>query len=180
MINEVTRALVAHLHSRTPDLGSWVVVHSLSAADAAPAKDKLALCLLAVDEHDHLRNSPPVEVAGRLQRAPMQLRLSYLVTYFGPHDEAMARLTRVIAVFHTTPVLGQDELPLTLGEQVERVTVRLRNTTADERNQVWSVLGRPGRLALFYTVDVAPVRLLPGLDGDGRVLAHRIDLAGTP
>ncbi len=179
MIDAVTAALVAHLQTRVPDLGSWVV-HSLSNADAAPPKDKPVIALISVDEHEHTRNRPLVDTMNGLQRPPLQLQLNYLVTYFGQHDEAQRRLARVVSLFHTTPILGPGQLPPALAEQVERLTVRLRNTTADERNQTWSALARPGRLALFYTVDVAPVLLLPDADGAGRVRTHRVDYVGAP
>ena len=54
------------------------------------------------------------------------------------------------------------------------MTVRLRTTTPDERNQIWGALGRPARLALFYDVDVAPVPPLAH-EGRGRITEHRID-----
>jgi len=110
----------------------------------------------------------------------MHLRLDYLVTYVGAHDEAQARLARVLAVFHTTPILGPAELPSVVTDHVSQITVRLRTTTADERNQVWTSLGRPARLALFYTVDVVPVDLLAGPDGWGRVVEHQVTYVDAP
>jgi hypothetical protein len=86
------------------------------------------------------------------------LRLHYLFTYFGPHDEAMARISRLLTIFDATPVLGPDQLSPALAGQVERVTVQLHNTTPAERHQVWGALGRPGRLGLFYDVDVVPAQ----------------------
>lgn len=180
MIREVTDALVAHLRARTPDLGDWVVLNSLSNADTAPATGRLAVAVIAVEEHDHLRNRPPVATADGYRRAPLALRLHYLMTYTGPHDEALIRLARVIQVFHTTPILGPADLPTDVAAEVARLTIRLRTTTPDERNQVWTALGRPARLALFYEVDVAPVDLLEGADGWGRVTEHRIDYVGVP
>lgn len=154
MIDEVTRSLVGHIHSGSADLGEWVVVHSLSAADPDPAAGKLVACLLAVDELEHFRNSP----AGQRPDGPhgSPLRLHYLFTYFGPHDEAMARVTRLLAIFDATPVLGPGQLSPPLADLVERLTVQLHNTTVAERHQVWAALGRPGRLGLFYDVDVLP------------------------
>ena len=179
MIDLVTDALVTFLQTRVPDVGTWTV-HSLSNADTAPAKDKPVIALIAVDEHEHTRNRPLVDTLNGLQRPPLQLRLEYLLTYVGKHDEAQKRLSRVVSAFHTRPILGSGELSPALAEQVERVTVRLRNTTADERNQIWSALGRNGRLSLFYTVDVAPAPLLPDADGERRIRSHEIDYVGAP
>jgi hypothetical protein len=60
-----------------------------------------------------------------------------------------------------------------LSTAVDSVTVRLLSPTAEERNQIWSTLGRPGRLALFYEVDVAPVEVIER-EGAGRVRTHRV------
>ena len=180
MIREVTDALIGHIRSRTPDLGDWVVLNSLSSADTAPASGRLVIAVVAVEEHDHLRNRPLVATGDGYRRAPLALRLHYLMTYTGPHDEALLRLARVIQVFHTTPILGPAELSPEVSAQVARITVRLRTTTPDERNQVWTALGRPARLSLFYEVDVAPVDLLEGPDGWGKVTEHRVDYVGIP
>ena len=180
MIDLITAALVRHIESRTPDLGSWVDVHSMSAADSAPTTNHLVLALIAVDAHEHLRNSPPVSTPDGYQRAPLHLRLSYLVTHVGPHDEAQTRLARVLAIFHTTPILRTADLPADVAAHVSTLTVRLHNTTADERSHIWSALGRQARLSLFYTVDVALIDLLDGVDGWGTVTQHRVDYVGAP
>jgi hypothetical protein len=180
VIELITAALAGHIESRTPDLGSWVDVHSMSAADPAPVANHLVLALLAVDAHEHLRNSPPVSTGDGYQRAPLHLRLSYLITHVGPHDEAQARLARVLAIFHTTPILRTSDLPADVAAHVSTLTVRLCNTTADERSYIWSALGRQARLALYYTVDVALIDLLDGPDGWGIVTKHRVDYVGPP
>lgn len=179
MIREVTDALVDVISRATPDLGTWVVISSLSSADTAPASTRLAVSLYAVEEHPHLRNRPLVPGAAGLVRAPLSLRLSYLMTYVGAHDEAQIRLARVIQAFHTTPIISGPELPVALADQVRSITVRLRTTTADERNQVWGALGTSARLALFYEVDVAPIEVLERT-GVGEILTHRVEYVGAP
>lgn len=178
MIREVSETLVAVVENATPDLGSWVVLSSLSASDPDPATRRLAIALYAVEEHPHLRNRPLVSSPTGYVRPPLALRLHYLVTYVGDHDEAQSRLSRVVAAFHTTPVIGQAQLPPPLAAEVEALTVHLVTTTADERNQVWGALGRSARLALFYTVDVAPVDLVTR-EGAGVVETHRVDYVGS-
>jgi len=180
VIDLITAALAGHIESRTPDLGSWVDVHSMSAADPAPTTNRLVLALIAVDAHEHLRNTPPVSTPDGYRRAPLHLRLSYLVTHVGPHDEAQARLARVLAIFHTTPILRTADLPADVAAHVSTLTVHLRNTTADERGHIWSALGRQARLALFYTVDVALIDLLGDPDGWGVVTRHRVDYGVHP
>lgn len=178
MIREVSESLVDVIENATPDLGSWVELSSLSAADKEPTLRRLALALYAVEEHPHLVNRPLVTSPDGYVRAPLALRLHYLVSYTGDHDEAQSRLARVVAVFHTTPIVGPAQLPPALAQDVASLTVRLVTTTADERNQIWGALGRAARLALFYGVDVAPVNLVAH-DGAGAVQAHRIDYVGA-
>jgi hypothetical protein len=179
VIREVSETLVDVIEQATPDLGSWVELSSLSAADKEPTARRLALALYAVEGHPHLVNRPLVSSPAGYVRPPLALRLHYLATYTGEHDEAQSRLARVVAVFHTTPIVGSALMSPTLAQEVATLTVRLLTTTADERNQIWGALGRSARLALFYDVDVAPVDLI-SQEGAGTVRAHRIDYVGAP
>jgi hypothetical protein len=178
MIREVSETLVDVIETATPDLSPWVDLVSLSAADGDPTARHLALALYAVEEHPHLRNRPLVGSPAGYVRPPLALRLSYLVTYVGDHDEAQARLDRVVAVFHTTPIIGKAQMAPALAAEAQTLTVRLVTTTADERNQVWGALGRSARLGLFYAVDVAPVDLITH-EGAGAVTTHRIEYVGA-
>lgn len=179
MIRDVSETLVDVVHQATPDLGAWAVLSSLSAADADPAANKLAVALYAVEEHPHMRNRPLVSTPDGYVRPPLPLLLRYLMTFTGPHDEAQTRLARVIAAFHTFPILPQSRLTPALAAVVKTITVRLVTTTADERNQIWGALGRSARLALFYEVDVAPIDLL-SKDGAGTVTEHRVEYVSVP
>lgn len=180
MIAEVSEALRDLIHQATPDFGSWVVLHSLSQGDKTPLPDtKGILALVAVEEHDHTRNRPLVEGRAGLVRAPLWLKLHYLATFTGEHDEAQRRLGRIAQAFHTTPILRAPMIPPSLADEVEAVTIRLVGPSHDERNQIWGALGRPGRLSLFYEVDVAPVPVLER-DGTGRVVEHRIQYVEAP
>ncbi len=180
MIREVTEALRGVIHQATPDLGSWVVLHSLSQGDKTPVPDaKGILALIAVEEHDHMRNLPLVDGLTGLIRPPLSLKLHYLVTFFGDHDESQSRLARIVQAFHTTPILRAPYLQPPLADEVECVTIRLVAPTHDQRNQIWGALGRAGRVALFYEVDVAPVAVLER-EGAGRVVEHVIEYVGAP
>ncbi len=180
MIRDVSEAMRDVIRRATPDLGDWVELHSLSQAESSPPSgNKAALALVAVEEHSHLRNQPLVAGLAGLVRPPLALVLRYLVTYFGPHDEAQTRLARIIQAFHTTPVLRPPVLPPPLSEELESLTIRLEAPSADERSQIWGMLGRPGRLGLFYRVDVAPIAVLAG-EGSVRVRAHRVEYVDLP
>lgn len=156
MIREVSQTLIALVEKATPDLGSWVALSSLSAADPDPPADRLAVALYAVDVQPETLNRLPASSGAAPVRPKPALRLHYLLTYVGDHAEAHSRTQRVISVLHTTPVIGAAQMSPVLAAEVEALTVRLVTTTADERHHVWAALGRPARLALFCTVDVAP------------------------
>jgi len=174
MITEVSQTLRDVIHRATPDLGSWVVLHSLSQSDDALPDAKAVIALIAIEEHPHLRNLPLVEAAGgALVRPPLALRLHYLITYYGPHDEAQTRLGRIIQAFHTTPIVRAPDLLPTLATMVDSIVIRMEAPTPDERNQIWACLGRPGRVCLYYEVEVAPVPVLDA-EGASRVLKHQV------
>lgn len=180
MIREVSEALRGVIHRATPDLGSWVVLHSMSQADKTPLPEtKGILALIAVEEHDHMRNLPLVDGLTGLVRAPLSLKLHYLVTFTGDHDECQSRLARIVQAFHTSPILRAPYLEPPLADEVECVTIRMVAPTHDQRNQIWGALGRAGRVALFYEVDVAPVPILER-EGAGRVVEHVIQYVGAP
>ncbi len=178
VIREVSDALVDVIHTATPDLGAWVELSSLSSADPAPTANKAAMALIAVEPHPHMLNRPLVDGVAGLVRAPLHLKLRYLITYTGPHDEAQTRIARIVQAFHTPPIVDTTMLQPPLSDEVDAIAIRLLSPTADERNQIWGALGRPARLALFYEVDVAPVPVRE-LQGAGRVRAHEVRYVGA-
>ena len=67
----------------------------------------------------------------RSQAETLALRLHYLVTVFGAHDEAQTKIARIVQVFHTTPIIGRSMLQPPLSTAVDSVTVRrFRSNTA--------------------------------------------------
>ena len=176
MIADVTQALIDLIASKTPETPNWVLATSLHGGTATdPTAEKLHVFLYAVEEHAHLRNQPPVLTPDGYRRPPMALRLHYLLTYVDTnHLECQERLAKVTEIFHDTPVLGPERLRPALAAKVGRITVRMRNPGAEERSQVWTSLGRPMRLALYYDVDIAPIESqLP--EGAKEVLRREID-----
>jgi hypothetical protein len=180
VILEVSEALVDVIEAATPDLNDWVELNSLAqGVGPGPTKQKAQLALIAVAPHPHMINRPLVEGIAGLVRAPLHLRLTYLVTYLDAHDEAQLRIDRIAQAFHTTPIIKRADLTPPLSDAVESITIRMLSPTADERNQIWGTLGRSGPLSLFYEVDVAPVPVIER-EGAGRVKVHTINYVGAP
>ncbi len=175
MIRDVTEALIQLIADETPETPNWVLATSLhGGVGTEPTADKLHVFLYAIEEHAHLRNLPPVLTPDGYRQPPLFLRLHYLMTYFSTdHLESQARLAKVAEIFYATPVLGPDRIRAALAQRVGRITVRMRNPGAEERSQVWTGLGRPMRLALYYDVDVAPI---DNVDPEGAGIIQRREI----
>jgi hypothetical protein len=181
VIRQVTETLVSLIEAGTPDLGTWVEPVGLQSDGATPTGGRLAVFLYAIDEHAHARNRPPEFDGERYRRPPVVMRLSYVMAFYGQgnannHLDEQARLDRVVQVLHTNPILGPSELAPPLGESIERLAVRLWSPTADERNQIWTGLGRAMRLSLYYMADAVPI-VPTRADGGGPITEQRIDYA---
>lgn len=178
MIREVSEALVGIIHDATPEMGDWVELSSLTQGDTVPTSTKAALALIAIEPHPHMLNRPLVDGIAGLVRAPLHLKLRYLITFMGAHDEAQTRLGRIVQAFHTTPILAGADLQPPLADTVDAIAIRLLTPNADERNQIWGLLGRAGRVSLFYEVDVAPIPVIER-QGAGRIQSHEIRYVGA-
>ena len=154
MIDEVTSALADLLRVRGED-PDWVAIGSLEAG-AALTPHQIHLCLCGVTEHPYLRNAPLAGPPGRLQRPPLGLRMTYVVTGLGFQPlELQSRLGRVAQIFHAVPSFSPDDLGPGLASRLRRLTVRLLDLPLSDRTALWSAHGRPMRLALYYEADVA-------------------------
>ncbi|WP_326642265.1 DUF4255 domain-containing protein [Streptosporangium sp. NBC_01755] len=174
MIDEVTRTLVEVLETRSGLDPGWVESSSLDSGTTLTA-NKLHICMYAIDEHPHLRNAPLVSTSGGYERAPLGVRLSYVMVYNSTdHLEVQTRLARVVQVFHTVPILGRELLRPALLPLVERLTVRLYSPPFEERTGLWTAYERGMRLGLYYQIDAV---LLAPLAPEGHVVIseHRIE-----
>ncbi len=179
MIRDVSQTLIDVIHANTLDLGAWVSPVGLEEDSGTPPANRLALSLYSIEEHGHMRNRPAEFDGERFRRAPVVMRLSYVMAYYGAsgatnHLESQARLDRVVQVFHTLPILRSTELGAGLLGVVDQLAVRLWSPTADERNQIWTAFGRPMRLALYYLVDAVPI-VPSNFEGSVPIVEQRID-----
>lgn len=153
MIDEVTSALAELLRVRGGD-PDWVAVGSLDAGTPL-TPHQIHLCLCGVAEHPYLRNAPLAGPPGRLQRPPLGLRLTYVVTGLGFRPlELQARLGKVAQIFHSVPALGADDLGPCLASRLRKLTIRLLDLPVADRTALWSAHGRPMHLSLYYEADM--------------------------
>ena len=159
MLDAISRTLEAYLLRSIPEPGGdWIDIRALhgDGGGAALPANKLVLFLYAVAEHPHLRNQPPLSGADGYRRPPLGLVLSYLVTFVSEDaEEVQRRLARVLQAFHSRPRLGPSDLDPSLVARLDGLMVRLRSTTFEEMNQLWTALNRGMRLSLYYEVEAA-------------------------
>lgn len=165
MLDAVTRTIVTHLEAHTADLNmagaaSWVAVEGVH-DDANLILGRLNVCLYSIEEQTHLRNQPPVHTDAGYVRAPLWLRLHYLMVFVDTdQDETQKRLGRVLQVFHSHPRFGPSDMDPDLVGKVDHLAIRLYNPAPEEQNHIWGGMKRAMRIALYYEVDVAPIEPL--------------------
>lgn len=160
MLVGISRTLQAFLLRRIPEPGNdWIEILQLhSDGPTSLPANRLVLFLYSVGEEGHMRNRQLVRDGEGFRRPPLAARLRYLVTYVSDDaEEVQRRLTRVLRAFHSTPRLGPAELRPDLVDRVDHLTVRLKDPSPEEMNQLWTALNRGMRLALYYDVVAALV-----------------------
>lgn len=174
MIDHVAEVLVQTIRDRMPP-GQKVVLHSLIAADQLPDQQSIAVTLISIDAREDVRNRPDVRTEDGYRKAPLLLRLLFMVSFAKTDDalESLSRLSRVAQALHTTDRIDALDLPGPLAGRLP-LTFRFRNLSLDERQLVFSMLGRDARPALFYEVDAAPIDPLD-VEGYRAVVAHRVE-----
>jgi hypothetical protein len=157
VISATTQAIVDVIGSATVEYGSWIDVAGLSAADPAPAPARLTVALYAIAARPTARNVPVVGRPGALSST-----LRYVMVVAGDHLEAQTRLEQVALALDQHPVIEGSSLSPALRGAVDRIAVRARETTDEERYHIWAALARPQMLGLYYDADVAAS--IPGIE----------------
>jgi hypothetical protein len=125
----------------------------------------LSLWLYRVIRDEFQLNRPPTRIApDRLRRAPLPVRLHYLLTPIvtggngvGAPELEQLIVGKVLEVFHDQPTLGGAELAAGLAGSEIELTVRLETLSLEEITRVWDALERSYQLCLSYEVSLVPI-----------------------
>jgi hypothetical protein len=103
-------------------------------------------------------NDVNVEVSTPIKGSPLYLELHYLVTPSKKTpEEEHALLGQVMQIFHDNPILRRSILQGTLKENNEELRITIDQLSIDELDIIWSMLNKPYKLSIGYTV--TPVRI---------------------
>ncbi|BAH40486.1 hypothetical protein GAU_3444 [Gemmatimonas aurantiaca T-27] len=125
----------------------------------------VSLWLYRVERDDQRLNVPPSRpTPNQLVRAPLPMRLHYLVTPFVPIDQAnpessAAReqelLGKVLQMVHQSPIIRGATLTDTLTGSDGQVVVRLESMSLEEITRVWAALQAQYQLSVSFEVTLA-------------------------
>ena len=125
-------------------------------------KEGLSVWLYRVARDEERLNAPPERVSyNQVRRAPLPLRLHYLMTPVtaskdvegGPETE-QAILGKVLQALHDHPVMRGTDLMGELSGTAAELAVRLEAMTLEEIARVWDALDGSYQLSVSYEVSV--------------------------
>jgi hypothetical protein len=125
----------------------------------------LSVWLYRVVRDEFQLNRPPTRVGSdRLRRAPLPVRLHYLLTPVASGGNGVGApeleqyvIGKVLEVFHDQPTLrGADLAGDLAGSEVE-LTMRLETVSLDEITRIWDALDRSYQLSLAYEASLVPI-----------------------
>jgi hypothetical protein len=122
----------------------------------------ISLWLYRIVRDEQRLNMSPTRVGlDREQRAPLPLRLHYLITPLADGNRAVemeqALMGRVLQTFHDIPIVEGALLRDDFAGTGARLTVRLESHGVEEITRVWDALERPYQLCVSYEVSVVLV-----------------------
>lgn len=125
----------------------------------------ISLWLYRVERDDQRLNAPPTRpTPSQLQRAPLPLRLHYLVTPMVAIDRAFPQggpareqelLGKVLQLVHQAPIVRGTDLIDTLTGSDNQIAVRLETMSLEEITRVWNALQEPYELSASFEVTLA-------------------------
>ena len=131
----------------------------------ATALQGISLWLYRVERDDQRLNAPPTRpTPSQLLRAPLPLRLHYLVTPLVTIDPAFPQaspareqelLGKVLQLVHQAPIVRGTDLIDTLTGSDSQIAVRLETMSLEEITRVWNALQQPYELSASFEVTLA-------------------------
>lgn len=116
----------------------------------------LSLWLYRLARDEHRYNDGPLRPDPQhLRRAPLPVRLHYMITPIGLTAEIEQELLgMVLQSFHDHPTLVGTDLAGAFGQTDVELTVRLEQLSLEEITRAWEALASPYQLSLSYEVSV--------------------------
>jgi hypothetical protein len=150
-----------------PGLGGTMVVslQTPEEMNAAPEEEGLSVWLYRVVRDEDRLNLPPERLGpGRIHRAPLPLRLHYLMTPLtnakanaGPETEQVV-LGKVLQTFYDHPLLSGADLQDDFSGTTLELAVRLETLSLEEIARVWDSLEGSFQLSASYEVSLVMIR----------------------
>jgi hypothetical protein len=133
-------------------------VHDL-ATPVTTNPPRVTLFLFEVGEDATQRNRPPVRAVVppglTSEKAPMALRLRYLVTaWSGDLFTDQRMLGRVLQVLYDDAILNGPQLQGGLAGTSQALKVTLAQLTLEERSRIWHAIQQPYKLSVTYEIRV--------------------------
>ncbi|MET0647646.1 MAG: DUF4255 domain-containing protein [Pyrinomonadaceae bacterium] len=124
----------------------------------------LSVWLYRVTRDEERLNAPPERIAyNRLRRAPLPVRLHYLMTPItggqlqgGPETEQVI-LGKVLQIFHDHPLLRGTDLQGDFSGTTVELAVRLETMSLEEIARVWDTLDGAYQLSLSYQTSIVEI-----------------------
>lgn len=125
----------------------------------------LSVWLYRVLRDEFQLNRPPVRTGpDRLRRAPLPMRLHYLLTPIASGGNGVGApeleqyiVGKVLEVFHDQPMLRGADLAGDLAPSGVELTIRLETISLEEVTRVWDALERSYQLCLSYEASLVPI-----------------------
>lgn len=168
-VSEALRRVLWEELSADPEVGQLFpseqdIVFKNPTETARDTSNRLSLWLYQITENEFLKNQPAIRADGptALQRAPLALNLSYLITPFanvsngdgGARDEDHLVLGKVMQVFHDNSIILLRDNANGIAEELRIVFKRL---TLEELTRIWEALRESYRLSICYCVQVSRI-----------------------
>lgn len=168
-VSEALRRVLWEELSSDPEVGQLFpseqdIVFKNPTETARDTSNRLSLWLYQITENEYLKNQPVTRANGPavLQRVPLALNLSYLITPFanvsnsdgGARDEDHMVLGKVMQVFHDNSTILLRDNASGIAEELRIVFKRL---TLEELTRIWEALRESYRLSICYCVQVSRI-----------------------
>ena len=170
---------VADVDFGLSDLATNIILQAPAAI--VPEGARLSIYLYHIEPDPNLRNQRALSIdASGILRAPMALRLRYLITpLLDAEDRSQLMLGRIIQAFHDMPFIDEaagDPLGDSLGGGTPELRISFDELDLESLARIWHALASDYRLSVAYLVRVVVIDSQSGVADGRRVAATHVAL----